>query len=85
MLDVINDLNYNGDVYSYEVWNILKENKPALYIDITPYFKAKLAMMKSFKSQWHFMYPLIIAVYFRGRLYGFKNNCKYAEKFYKIK
>jgi len=28
---------------------------------------------------------LIIAVYFRARFYGFKNNCRYAEKFYKIK
>jgi len=85
VIDVINDLNYKGDVYEYEVWNILKANKPVVYNDVSQYFKAKVAMMKAFRSQWHFMYPLLIAVYFRARLYGIKNNCKYAEKFYKIK
>ena len=85
VLDVINDLNYKADIYEYEVWNILKDNKPVIYVDISPYFKAKIAMMKSYRSQWAFMYPLIIAVYFRARFYGFKNDCKYAEKFYKIK
>lgn len=85
VIDVINDLNQKGDVYEYEVWNILKGNKPVVYNDISQYFKAKIAMMKSYRSQWAFMYPLIIAAYFRARFYGFKNNCKYAEKFYKIK
>ncbi|MEK6835077.1 MAG: PIG-L deacetylase family protein [Nanoarchaeota archaeon] len=85
VLNVIDDLNYKGDVYEYEVWNILKENKPIVYEDITPYFKAKIAMMKSYKSQWLFMYPLIIVAYVRAKIYGIKNNCKYAEKFYKIK
>lgn len=85
VLDVINDLNYNSDTYSYEVWNIVKENKPVVYIDISEYFKAKVAMMKSFKSQWASMYLLLIPVYVRARLNGMKNNCKYAEKFYKIK
>ena len=47
VLDVINRLNYNADVYSYEVWNIIRENKPVVYLDITPYFRAKIAMMKS--------------------------------------
>lgn len=85
VLNVIDDLNYKGDVYEYEVWNILKENKPIVYEDITPYFKAKIAMMKSYKSQWLFMYPLMIAAYVRAKIYGIKSNCKYAEKFYKIK
>jgi LmbE family N-acetylglucosaminyl deacetylase len=85
VIDVIDDLNYKSDIYAYEVWNILKDNKPVVYFDITPYFKAKINMMKAFESQWHFMYPLSIVVYFRARLYGMRNNCKYAEKFYKIK
>ncbi|AJF63107.1 MAG: hypothetical protein QT11_C0001G0982 [archaeon GW2011_AR20] len=85
VLNVVDDLNYKADIYEYEVWNIINDNKPVVYTDITPYFGAKVAMMKFFKSQWAFMYPLIIAVYFRARFYGFKNNCRYAEKFYKIK
>ena len=85
VLDVIHNLKYHADVYAYEVWNILNEDKPVVYFDITNYFKAKIAMMKSFKSQWAYMYPLLIAVYLRGKIYGFKNKCRYAEKFYKIK
>jgi LmbE family N-acetylglucosaminyl deacetylase len=85
VIDVINDLKYKSDVYEYEVWNILKDNKPVIYNDITPYFKAKIAMMKSYKSQWMFMYPLILVTYIRGLIYGLKNKCRYAERFYKIK
>jgi len=85
VLEVINNLNYYCDVYEYEVWNILNDNKPVFYVDITKYFKAKVAMMKSYKSQWLFMYPLMLVTYFRGIIYGFKNKCTYAEKFYKIK
>jgi len=85
VLEVIRDLNYNADVYAYEVWNIVKENKPETYIDISDYFKAKIIRMKSFKSQWASMYLLLIPVYIRAIIYGMKNNCRYAEKFYKIK
>lgn len=85
IMEVVNELDYKCDVYSYEVWNIIKENKPLIYNDISDYFKGKIAMMKSFRSQWHFMYPLLIPVYLRARYYGMKNNCKYAEKLYKLK
>ncbi len=85
VMDVINDLDYKADVYAYEVWNVVKENKPVTYVDISEYFKAKLAMMKAFRSQVHFVYTLFIPAYIRAKLYGMKNNCKYAEKFYKIK
>lgn len=84
-LDIVNKLKRKIDVYSYEVWNIINEEKPANYVDITPYIKDKIKMMRSFKSQWMFMYPLIPAAYLRSRRYGKKANCKYAEKFYKIK
>ncbi len=82
---VIDDLNYKGEVYSYEVWNIINENSPVVYNDISKYFKAKIAMMKAFKSQWYFMYLLLIPVYLRAMFYGKKYNCKYAEKLYKLK
>lgn len=85
VVDVVDDLNYKGELYSYEVWNIFKENKPAIYNDISNYFKAKIAMLKSFKSQWYFMYLLLIPIYIRAKLYGSRNNCKYAEKLYKLR
>jgi len=85
VIDVIEDLGYKNDVYSYEVWNIINENKPVIYNDISSFFKAKIAMMKTFKSQWHFMYLLLLPVYFRAKYYGIKNNFKYAEKLYKLR
>ena len=85
VIDVVDDLNYKGELYSYEVWNIFKENKPTIYNDISDYFKAKITMLKSFKSQWYFMHLLLIPVYIRARLYGARNNCKYAEKLYKLR
>ena len=85
VIKVTSELNYNADIYSYEVWNLISENNPIIYNDISNYFKAKIAMMKSFKSQWPSMYALLIPVYFRALFYGMKINCKYAEKLYKIK
>jgi len=81
----IKELNNNIELYSFEVWNIIKENRPTIYIDITPYYKKKIKMMKEFKSQKHFMYPLLLPIYIRSRLYGRKIKTKYAEKFYIIK
>lgn len=84
-LGVIDKLNYKGDVYAFEVWNVVKEDMPAMYVNITPYFKKKIKAMKMFRSQLHFIYFLLIPVYWRAVFYGMKNSCRYAEKFYKIK
>ena len=66
------------------MWNILNENKPAIYVDISDTFELKKRLMKKFKSQKVFIYPLWIPVWYRARSYGKKCDCKYAEKFYKI-
>src|SRR3989344_5572571 len=82
---IIDNIKYKGDVYSFEVWNVIKEDAPVMYVDITDYFKKKIEAMKMFKSQWHFVYPLMLPVYWRAFSNGMRNKCKYAEKFYKIK
>lgn len=84
-IETLDELKYKCDVYAFEVWNIAEENMPHVYEDITNYFKKKIEMMKAFKSQKHFMYPLLIPAHFRARKYGRKSGCKYAEKFYKIR
>jgi len=84
VLEVLKKIKYNKDIYSYEVWNLIKEDKPLTYVDITDYFKIKIKMMRDFKNQWHFMYPLILPVYFRAKQFGDKAGCKYAERFYKL-
>jgi len=83
--DVVKEINYKGSLLSFEVWNITDQNNPVVYEDITPYFKKKIEIMKQFKSQVHFMYPLILPVYLRAKKYGKKNKCKYAERFYKLR
>lgn len=71
--------------YEFEVWNVIKENKPVMYVDITPYYKKKMQYIEKFSSQWQWLTILRIPVWMRTRNYGWKNNCKYAEKFYKVR
>ncbi|MBU2637342.1 MAG: PIG-L family deacetylase [Nanoarchaeota archaeon] len=85
VLKAVDSLRKNYPVYEYEVWSVVKENKPVLYIDITPYYKKKMAYTRMFASQWQWLYALRLPVYFRTRYYGSKNSCKYAEKFYKVR
>ena len=83
--DILKYLDIDCGVYSYEVWNIFPENKPCVYVDISDYFVKKVNIMKQYKSQKHFIYPLILPVYIRAKVYGKKINVKYAEKFYKLR
>ncbi len=82
---ILEEMNYKGDVFAFEVWNVLNETNPRLYIDISKYFRKKLKLIRMFKSQRHFLYPLWIPVYIRAKLNGMKNKCRYAEVFYKIR
>lgn len=83
--EVIEKIKYKGELLTFEVWNIIDENLPQVYVDITPYFKQKLELMKTYKSQKHFIYPLLLPIIFRAWRYGKKNKCRFAERFYKIK
>lgn len=76
------------DVYSFDIWNPLdfrKREHPKMYVDITNTFKIKLDALRCFKSQWLAMMVLMWNVYASAILNGWKNNCKYAEKFYKVR
>lgn len=83
--EVAEEMKFKGSLLSFEVWNIIDQNLPVVYEDITPYFQKKIRIMKEYKSQKHFIYPLLIPIVIRAKRYGLKNNCKYAEKFYKIR
>lgn len=85
VLYTLKKIKYKKSIYSYEVWNLGKEEKPVVYIDITEYFKKKIKMMKSFKSQWQYMYALLVPAYLRAKYYGLKVGCKYAERIYKLR
>lgn len=82
--DMLKRIKYRGSIYTFEVWNVLNENKPVIYIDISDTFNLKKRALKKFKSQKMFIYPLWLPMWLRAKSYGKKCSCKYAEKFYKI-
>ena len=85
VMESIETANYKGEVYAFEVWNVITEDKPVLYSDVTDTFKEKLRLLKHFESQKLFIYIQLLPIIIRARLYGNKCGCKYAEKFYKLK
>ncbi|MDD5178222.1 MAG: hypothetical protein PHT54_02995, partial [Candidatus Nanoarchaeia archaeon] len=82
--DVLKKMDYNGEIYTYELWLLKKENLPYIYVDVSKYQKRKIDLVKSFHSQKHFTYPLLIIYLLKSRLYGRKIKAKYAERFYKL-
>lgn len=85
---VLDDIGYRGDVYSFDVWNIVnfrKRNTPKLVVDITETFKKKIKAFKSHKSQQNAIILLTWSIYLRAISNGINNSCKYAEVFVKIR
>lgn len=85
VLRALDEMDLKCDVLAYEVWNLGKLNLPQIYVDISNHFKEKIHLMKEFRSQLHYMYPLILFVRIRDRMYGAKIKVKYAERFYKLR
>jgi len=83
-IKAIKELKYKGDVYGYEVWNLVKLNEPIVYEDVTKFMKKKIQLMRDFKSQWIYIYTLILPTYFRAIANGKKIGVKYAERFFKL-
>ncbi len=77
--------NKEISVYVYEVWNVLNETRPRMYVDISSTFSKKIEAMKKFKSQKVFIYTLLAPAIIRAIGCGFHAKCKYAERFYKIR
>ena len=86
--EIVDEINYEGSLLCFDVWNIIdfkKREKPKLYVDITDTFKTKMKALHCFRSQRLVMLFPYINVYIKAFINGLKNDCKYAEKFYKIK
>ena len=81
--DIDKDKKIN--VYVYEVWNVLNETHPRMYVDVTKTFHKKIEAMKKFKTQKLYIYLLMLPVVIRAWLCGFHAKCRYAERFYKIR
>ena len=83
-LDIIDKKKKIG-VYVFEIWNIVNEIHPRIYVDVSKTFWKKIKAMKMFKSQKIFVYALFIQVMIRAFFSGFHAKCRYAERFYKIR
>lgn len=88
-LELIEDINYKGEVYSFNIWNYFlnfrRRDLPRLVVDITSTFKKKVEAFKAHKSQGMTIFSHMWHVYFQAIVHGLENHVKYAEVFYKIK
>jgi LmbE family N-acetylglucosaminyl deacetylase len=83
-INSMKEVKYKGEVYGYEVWNVVKLSEPVVYEDITKFMKKKIQLMREFKSQWIYVYTLILPTYFRAIKNGKKIKVKYAERFFRL-
>ena len=85
---VVKKTKYNGDVYSFDVWNpfnIRKRNMPKLVVDVTKTFALKIKAIKQHESQWMALALMLPATYLRAFLNGLDKGVRYAEVFVKIR
>ena len=73
------------NVYVFEVWNVLNEDHPRMYVDVSDTFSIKIQAMKKFRSQKLYVYLLMLPVIIRAVFCGFHAKCRFAERFYKIR
>ena len=88
VLELCNEIDYKGDVYSFDVWNpvkIVERNIPKIYVDISKTFSKKIRALRCFESQWMSMVSLLWSVYYRAIKNGIHAHCMFAEVFYKIR
>ena len=87
VFEVLDEIDKNKEisVYVFEVWNVLNETRPRIYVDVSDTFGKKLEAMKRFKSQKVFIWTLMLPVIIRAVISGFHAKCRFAERFYKIR
>ncbi|MDD5087159.1 MAG: PIG-L family deacetylase [Candidatus Nanoarchaeia archaeon] len=86
--EILDDIKFKGDLLGFDIWNVVdikKRHLPKVYIDITDTFKLKMKALSCFKSQTHAMLIPYLIIYIGSFINGLKNDCKRAEKFYKIR
>lgn len=83
--EIVEEMKYKGEVLAFECWNVTNENLPTVYVDISDYMNKKIQLMRDYESQKLSIYAIMIPTIVRAKIYGRRNDCKYAERFYKIK
>jgi len=88
VMGIIDEINYKGEVYTFDVWNILNilhRNKPKLIVNVTNTFQKKIKAFKAHKSQRNVIYLLTTKIIAQAIINGLANGCRYAEVFVKIR
>ena len=88
VVKVIDSMKEKYDVFTFDVWNIInvfRKTKPELYVDTSDTFDKKLNALKLFESQQVYVNALLPSILFNAKLNGSKINCKYAERFLKVR
>ncbi len=87
VFDVLDEVDSRKkiSVYIFEVWNVLNETRPRMYVDVSETFGKKIEAMKKFKSQKVFIWTLMLPVIIRAFFCGLHAKCRFAERFYKIR
>ncbi len=88
VLDIVDKINYNKDVYTFDVWNpirVRKRTEPKLVIDTSKTFKSKIKALQCHKSQRAAFFFLLWNLYAKDFFNGLANNYRFAEIFYKVR
>lgn len=83
--DCLDEINKNISLLVFEVWNVVNEDHPRIYEDVSETFGKKIEAMKKFKSQKAFIFTLLVPVWVRAKMIGLLNGYKFGERFYKIR
>ena len=81
----LDEIGKDISLFFFEVWNVVNEDHPRVYEDVSSTFNRKLKAMKKFKSQKAFIFLLWVPVWLRAKMIGILNGYKYGERFYKIR
>jgi len=85
VVEALEETKKDIPLFAFEVWNIVDETHPKIYMDVSKTFHKKIEAMKKFKSQRLYVYILLIPVYLRAIAIGILHGYKFGERFYKIK
>lgn len=87
VLEVVEEMNYKGDVYSFDIWNMFnfrRSENLQMIVDVSETFSKKMEAFKAHKSQTNTMVVLGWNIYFKAILNGFKHGYKFCEVFEKL-
>jgi LmbE family N-acetylglucosaminyl deacetylase len=88
VVDAIDRLHYNVEVYVFDVWNpftITKRNLPKLYEDVSKTLHLKVKALEKFKSQKFAFFTLLWGVYAKAFIHGMHIHKLFAERFVKVR